>query len=188
MMRAIVAGLVTGVLLIGCGGGPAGDAMEGSRKLSGVHGSVTAREAFALVYPVALQVSENPVMVLITSGPRIDGEGRSDGWEFVFHFPDRNAQAVYTLEPVDPERSDGGLRLRWRISPRQHLKRADEGLPLDFIDSPDAARELTRMGADWVAGDPDMTLVATRHSSGESVWTAESSGKQLTTPFTAPAH
>lgn len=56
-------------------------------------------------------------------------------------------------------------------------------MPRDFIDSPDAVRELTRAGADWVAGDSDMTLATRRLPSGEVVWTTESYGKEFATPF-----
>jgi len=168
---------------IGCGEGRVEEVPQGSRELPEVRGGITAHDAFAIVYPVVLQVSSQPVMLLITSGPRIDAEGRSEGWEFVFHFPDRSAQGVYGFEPLDPERSEGGLRMIWRVSPRRHLRGEDAALPLDFIDSPDAARELSRMGVDWVAGDPDMTLAAKRLSSGEAVWAVESHGKEFAIPF-----
>ena len=125
--------------------------------------------------------------MLITSGADINAEGCSSGWEFVFHFPNRSAQAVYSLESSDPERSDAALRLKWRLSPRRDIKGEDARLPLQFTDSPEAVQQLSRMGVDWIAGDPDMTLSTKRLPSGEAVWIVESYGKELTTPFVTPS-
>lgn len=186
MRIGAIAFLWFAVVLVGCGDESADEVLQGSRDLPQVPGRITARDAFELVYPSVLQISSQPIMLLITSGPGIDGEGRSDSWEFVFHFPDRSAQGVYGFEPIDPERSQGGLRMRWRISPRRDLKGAGDALLLDFADSPEAARELGRMGVDWVAGDADMTLAARRLSSGETVWVVESNGKEYRTPFARP--
>ena len=124
--------------------------------------------------------------MLITSGSDIDAEGRSGRWEFVFHFPSRSAQAVYSLESSNPELGDAGLRVRWRLSPRRDVTGEDAGLPLNFTDSPEAAHQLSHMGVDWIAGDPDMTLATKRLSSGEVVWVVESYGKEFATPFVTP--
>jgi hypothetical protein len=63
---------------------------------------------------------------------------------------------------------------------------ADAALPVDFIDSPEAARELSAQGIDWVAGDPDMVLTTRFTPSGDAVWTAWSYGEAHDTPFIAP--
>ena len=95
----------------------------------------------------------------------------------------RLAQAVYGLQPTDPEATGSPVRLTFRISPRPDAEGKGAGLPLDFVDSPDAVRELTRAGADWIAGDPDMTLSTRRLRTGKMVWVTESYGKEFVTPF-----
>lgn len=159
---------------------------QGSRELSGARGRITAREAFALVDPLLREISSHPALVVITSGTSIDAEGRANTWEFVFHLPDRKAQAVYTFESTDPERSDSHLRLAWRVSPRG--EGVSSSLPLDFVDSPDAARALGAQGVDWVSGDPDLTLSVRAPAGGVAAWTVESYGQTYTTPFAPPAH
>lgn len=174
---------VLAITVFGCRETPIGDVHQGIRELPQAGGPVTAREALDIVYPAVLEVSKQPVLVLITSGSDISAEGRSGTWDFVFHFPARLGQGAYSLEPLDPDASGSGLRMTWRISPRLDVKGEDSGLPLDFTDSPEAVRNLTRAGADWVAGDPDMTLATRRLSSGDVVWATESYGKEFATPF-----
>lgn len=170
-------------LLFGCGDGPATGISQGTIEFPGVRGPITAKEALALVLPTAQKTSGKPVLVLITSGSDINGEGLSSRWEFVFHFPDQLSQAVYSFESGDPEVSDSPLHLSWRLSPRPGAKGDEAGLPLDFTDSPEAARRLSDRGLDWIAGDPDITLATKRLSSGKAVWVVESYGKELTVPF-----
>ena len=165
---------------------PISEVSQGSRELPKTRGRATAREALALVYPTVEETSKKPVLVLITSGSDIDAEGRSGRWEFVFHFPSRSAQAVYSLESSNPELGDAGLRVRWRLSPRRDVTGEDAGLPLNFTDSPEAAHQLSQMGVDWIAGDPDITLATKRLSSGEVAWVVESYGKEFATPFMTP--
>jgi hypothetical protein len=170
----------------GCSETPIKEVMQGSRELSQTGSRVTAREALALVQPAVLETSTKPVLLLITSGTDISADGRAGTWEFVFHFPARVAQGVYSLEPRDPEVSDGGLRMKWRLSPRPDAKGEDAALPLDFTDSPQAVEDLNRAGVDWVAGDTDMTLATKRLPSGEVVWVTESYGKEFATRFLPP--
>jgi hypothetical protein len=94
--------------LFGCSETPIREVVLGSRELPQTRGRVTAREALAHVYPAVLEISKKPILLLITSGSDIGAEGRSGTWEFVFHFPARFAQGVYSLEPRDPEGSDSG--------------------------------------------------------------------------------
>lgn len=175
--------MVLPMTLFGCSETPISEVLVGSRELPQTGGRVTAREALALVSPAVLETSKRPVLLHITSGTDITAEGRSGTWELVFHFPARIAQGVYSLEHRDPEVSDGGLRMRWRLSPRTDVKDEDAALSLEFTDSPEAVRDLDRAGADWVAGDPDMTLATKRLPSGEVVWATESYGRELATTF-----
>jgi hypothetical protein len=170
-------------LVMGCGGRAIDEVSEGIAPLPDVTGPLTAREALAIVQPMALDISDRPVLVLITSGFGINSAGRSFHWEFVFHFPDRSAQAVYSFAPGDPDLSGSVLQVEWRLSPRSDFSREQAGLPPDFTDSPEAARELAGVGVDWVAGDSDLTLATKRLSSGEVVWTAESHGEIFRIPF-----
>ena len=125
---------------------PVSEVSQGSRELPQARGRVSAREALALVSPTIKEASKKPVLILITSGSDIDAEGRSGRWEFVFHFPSRFAQAVYSLESSNPELGDAGLRVRWRLSPRRDVTGEDAGLPFDFTDSPEAAHQLSPYG------------------------------------------
>jgi hypothetical protein len=175
--------IVLAMTLFGCSEAPIREVLRGSRELPQTGGGVTAREALALVYPEVLETSRTPILLLITSGTDISAEGRSGTWELVFHFPARFAQGVYSLEHRDPEVSESGLRMRWRISPRPDVKGEDAALPLEFTDSPEAVRDLSRAGVDWVAGDADMTLASKRLPSGEVVWATESYGKEFATSF-----
>jgi hypothetical protein len=151
-----------------------------------VRGRITARDALALVEPLAREASANPALVIITSGTSIDAEGRANTWEFVYRLPDRAAGAVYSFEPVDPEANDGILRLKWRISPGANAGAADAALPAEFVDSPEAAGALGAMGVDWISGDPDLTLATKRLPTGQVVWFVESYGKEYTIPFVSP--
>jgi hypothetical protein len=178
--------IVLPMALFGCSETPISDVVRGSRELPQARGRVTAREALALVYPAVLETSKKPVLLVITSGTDINAEGRSGTWEFVFHFPARAAQGVYSLEHRDPEVSDGDLRMTWRLSPRPDAKGDDAALPLEFTDSPEAVRDLNRAGVDWVAGDADMTLGTKRLPSGEVMWVTEAYGKEFVTPFVVP--
>lgn len=162
---------------------PIDEVVQGARELPQTRGPVTAREALDLVHPAALEVAKEPVLLLISSGTDINADGRAGTWHFVFHFPARLAQGAYSLEQRDAEVDDSGLRMTWRVSPRIDAKGKDAALPLDFIDSPKAVRDLGHAGADWVAGDPDMTLATKRLPSGEVVWATESYGKEFVTPF-----
>ena len=169
--------------LFSCGDGQVAKVSHGSIEIPGVKGSITAGEALAILNPVVRKTSDRAVLVLITSGSDINGKGLSGRWEFVFHFPDRLAQAIYSFELIDPEFSDSPLRLRWRLSPRSDAKGHQKGLPHNFIDSPEAANRLSEIGLDWVAGDPDITLATRRLPSGEVVWVTESYGREWTVPF-----
>lgn len=175
--------MVLAMTLFGCSETPIREVLRGSRELPQTGGPVTAREALALVYPTVVEISKKPVLLHITSGTDISAEGRSGTWEFVVHFPARLAQGVYSLEQRDPEGSDRGLRMTWRLSPRLDVKGEDVALPLDFTDSPQVVQDLNRAGVDWVAGDSDMTLATKRLPSGEVVWATESYGKEFTSPF-----
>jgi hypothetical protein len=170
-------------LLVGCGDGPIREVTQGVREFSDIRGRITARDALTLVHPLAQETSRQPVLVLITSGSDINAVGLSGSWEFVYHFPDRSAQAVYSIEPEDPETDDGRLLVKWRVSPRPDAQGTPAALPLDFIDSPEVACHLAGLGVDWIAGDPDLTLATARLASGEPVWAVESYGQRYTTPF-----
>lgn len=170
-------------LVMGCGGRAIDKVSEGIARLPDVTGPLTAREAHAIVGPMAQGISGQPVLVLISSGFDINSEGRSFHWEFVFHFPDRSAQAVYSFAGGNRELSGTVPSVEWRISPRRDAEVERASLPLDFTDSPAAVRELGRVGVDWEAGDSDLTLATKRLSSGEVVWAAESHGEIFTIPF-----
>ena len=156
--------------------------VRGNRELPHYADAVTAREALSLIYPTVLEVSRTPVLLIVTSGTDVTADGRARTWEFVFHFPARRAQGVYSLVPANMDRPGRALRLDFRLSPRPDAD-AGPGLPLDFVDSPAAAHALTLAGVDWTSGDPDMTLATKRLGSGEVVWATEAYGRMFTTPF-----
>jgi hypothetical protein len=169
--------------LAGCGDRPINEVSQGVQPLPRVARPLTAREALAVVHPMAEGISRQPVLLVISSGFGINAEGRCIRWDFVFHFPDRSAQAVYSFEPEDPESSGSPLLVKWRVSPRPAAKGRQAGLPFAFTDSPEAARRLADQGVDFVTGDSDLTLATDRLSSGEIVWVVESDGRVHTTPF-----
>lgn len=182
-MRFILFVSLLTMALFGCGEKPITEASQGNRNLPQAQGRITAREALELIHPVVMETSRTPVLVLVTSGTDVTIEGRSATWEFVYHFPARMGQGSYSLEPVGYETSDSPLRLAYRLSPRGDARSEREGLALDFIDSPQAARNLAELGADWISGDPDMILATKRLPSGAIVWATESYGMEYTTAF-----
>jgi hypothetical protein len=151
-------------------------------------GPVTAREAWSIVSPIAMQLEKKAKLIFITSGLDIMPDGHSYSWEFIYILPGISAQALFTLSPPehteDVENAQIYLTQRLNRASRYELQSAC-ALPHLFRDSPEAVVELTGKGVDFVTGPSDMKLESRHLGSGEAVWVTYYWGEEYTVKFSA---
>jgi len=75
-------------------------------RIAAITGPVTAREAFAIADPAAMDYDADAYCHLITAGERIDRHGLSDLWELFYMLPGARARAAFGIgidENCDPD-------------------------------------------------------------------------------------
>ena len=148
-------------------------------------GSMTARQAWAVVAPVTKTLDPHARLTLITSGLDMNHEGCSRTWEFIFFLPKRKATAMLSLEP-DPENSDvdrAQCILTQRINPASALDAQRPPFPDPFRDSPEVVAEFSAKGVDFVAGPSDMKLEGRVLPSGDAIWVTYYWDQEYSTSF-----
>jgi hypothetical protein len=157
---------------------------------------LSARQAFEIIEPLANRQNTSRRLILVLSGTDLDLDGRAGTWQFLFVYPDEQAEATYTLhvgshedhrdevvvtsevkpfpEPGSPQEAmllyqGPTARLIVEQQWADRLERLP-GLPERFIDSTMALRDLRNMGASW---DPTMlspVLKGRTLPGGQTMW------------------
>lgn len=180
------------------------------RKLPTLTEPPTARQAFAVVAPVAAQYDPEARLVRVSSGENISYLGTASSWEWVFLLPNRRARALFRTElRLDPQTGlpDANYLVE-RIMPfpeagavvaqmrgagtmtdatinqawQQELL-ARPPLPIPFRDSPEAVQSLSAQGADFVDSDDPLSLTSKLLANGDAVWSVLIEDDEYQTPF-----
>ena len=155
------------------------------RKIRERPGPMTARESWALIWPIAAEIDPLARLIFVTSGLDINPKGQSFSWEYLFFLPGIPAKIMMSLSPMETADTDNApIYLVQRLQPVSNSElKTIHFLPDKFRNSPEVISELSLKGLDFTAGPSDMKLESRVLPTGEAVWVTFYWDVELTTPF-----
>lgn len=176
----------------------------------GIHGPLTAVQAFQIAHPAAVQYDPLAWLVRVVSDEDISEKGESHQWSFRFILPQQRAELrvrvasdravdtgdqppVLCIEQVRPFPEPDSQMAVWLaegtisqafVDEQWLVYQADNpALPIPFRDSSEAVHSLCEQGVDFISGDPHMVLQSKVLPDGQAVWAIYAYHVEYHTPF-----